>query len=153
MTNKTEVILAKASWCPHCVHFMPIFEKSSEDYGNKYKFSYYDFADDAPSPNKDNFENDHAELSNSIEGYPTIFLKTGGGKHTQISPSIIKNNDINKAVKDFINNIENGYKSLLSDGKIKYINLEGGFMEDDFLFKNKYMKYKQKYLKLKNNFN
>jgi thiol-disulfide isomerase/thioredoxin len=150
MENKVKVILAKASWCPHCTHFMPVFEKSTEDYGEKYEFSYYDFADDAASPNKSNFENDHGELTNSIEGYPTVFVKINKS-HIQVNPTLIRNNNINKAVEDFIKNIEDGRKTIMSGGKLEHINLEGGFIEKNNIFKNKYMKYKEKYYKLKNN--
>jgi len=156
MSNKIKVILAKASWCPHCTNFMPIYEKVSEDYGDKYEFSHYDFADDASSPNKANFENDHNELINSIEGYPTIILKNNKS-HITIEPTVIRNNNIEKAVSEFMNNIELGIKTLKSDRKKEYINLEGGYSisrevlsKSDDIFKHKYMKYKEKYHKLKN---
>jgi thiol-disulfide isomerase/thioredoxin len=150
MSNKIEVILAKANWCPHCTNFMPVFEKSTEDYGKEYEFSYYDFADDAASPNKSNFDNDHGELSSLIEGYPTVFVKINKS-HTQVNPTIITNNNIDKAVKDFIKNIQIGCKTIMSGGKVEHINLEGGSIEKNIIFKNKYMKYKEKYFKLKNN--
>ena len=153
MINKPQVILAKAILCPHCTQFMPIYEKASEDYGNKYDFSWYDFADDAPIPNKDNFENDHEGLVNIIDGYPTVIIKLNNKSHVKVDPTLIRNNDINKAVKEFINNIENGLKTLSSGRRKEYISLEGGYnIENDNLFKNKYIKYKQKYLKLKTSF-
>ena len=150
MTNRIEVILAKASWCPHCTHFMPIFEKANEDYGDQYKFSHYDFADDAASPNKSNFEDDHKELIDLVDGYPTILLKKDNKTHTKINPTIIKNNNIDKAVLEFRSNIENGLKTLESDRKVEHIKLDGGSLFNEDIYKNKYMKYKEKYFKLKN---
>ena len=151
MSDKIKVILAKASWCPHCSDFMPIYEKATENQGNKYEFNCYDFADDAPTPNKNNFEDDHRELVNLIDGYPTIFVKINDNSHIKVDPTIIRNNDINKAVKEFINNIENGLKTLSSGRRKEYVRLEGGFIENDEYYKNKYIKYKQKYVELKKN--
>jgi thiol-disulfide isomerase/thioredoxin len=151
MTNKIKVILAKASWCPHCTHFMPIYEKAKEDYEDEYEFSCYDFADDAPNPNRSNFENDHGELVDLVDGYPTIFLKKDNKTYTKIDPTIIRDNDKNKAVKEFKNNIENGKKTLESDRKEEHITLEGGSSLNEDIYKNKYMKYKEKYFRLKNN--
>jgi len=189
MTNKIQVILVKAHWCPHCTRFMHIFNKARNDNNDKYEFTYYDFADDINfydknnnkkndnddnddvgfCGNKDNFINNHKELYDLVEGYPTIFVKIDDDnkKHTIIEQTIIKNNDINNAVNQFIKNIEFGIKNIQSDNKIEYKNLEGGFcninnhknIEATIIdnnnfenkYKNKYMKYKEKYYKLKNN--
>jgi len=150
MSIKTKVILAKASWCPHCDNFMPVYDKASEKYGENYEFSFYDFADDAPSPNKSNFEDEHQELVDLVDGYPTVFLKRDNKTHTKINTSVIKNNNLEKAVNEFGNNIENGYKNLISDKKMEYISLGGGLINNNDYYKNKYMKYKQKYFELKN---
>jgi len=150
MSIKTKVILAKASWCHNCDNFMPVYDKASEKYGENYEFSFYDLADDAPSPNRSNFENDHQELVDLVDGYPTVFLKKDNKTHTKINTSVIKNNNLEKAVNEFGNNIENGYKNLISDKKMEYISLGGGLINNDNFYKNKYMKYKQKYFELKN---
>jgi len=153
MNNKSQVILARAHWCRFCEDFIPIFNKAKDDYSDKYEFHNYDFADNTPSPNKQDFINKYGgSLVDKIKGYPTIFLKIdedGKDLYIDVNSTIIKNNDLNKAVKDFIKNIDNSHKTLLSDRKKEIINLNGGFNNESY--KHKYMKYKEKYYKLKNN--
>jgi len=150
MNNKPQVLLARAHWCHYCIDFMPIFEKAIMDHSDKYEFKNYDFADDGIMPNKDSFANDHSELVDKIEGYPTVFLKIKKDNkilNSTVNTTRIINNDINKAVNEFIANIDKEYKTLSSDSKKEYF---GGDLSSDNFYKNKYMKYKEKYYKLKN---
>ena len=62
-----------------------------------------------------------------------------------------------KAVKEFINNIVNKYRSILSGGKEEHMSVQKGGMinyitnVEEVKYRKKYLKYKSKYLELKNN--
>ena len=48
--SKINIILAKASWCPHCVKFTPIFEEAENISKKKFKdieleYESFDLAD------------------------------------------------------------------------------------------------------------
>ena len=173
MLEKIIVIFARANWCGHCKHFEPIYEKSIENYkNNKYlkdfdiEFENYDMADEN---RKNSFMLSHFTALDKVEGYPTILInkKTKSKNiyivtaHTHIdrNDNDEKNDDEaekNDAADRFLNNISNSLKSLNSDNKILYT-MSGGAMINyqtsltEELYRKKYLKYKSKYIELKNN--
>jgi thiol-disulfide isomerase/thioredoxin len=145
MTKNTTVILIKASWCGYCKRFTPIFEKTKKNNSKKYKFEIYDLGDEN---SKDNniFHLNHYKSKDLIDGYPTILIKKNN-KYIKIDHTIIddednENQQIDKASAEFFINIENGIKNL--DAKDGQVFAGGGY-------KQKYYKYKTKYLIIKNN--
>jgi len=135
-----KVILSKVEWCGHCKDFLPVFNKSKNlvKNNNMFKnvnmdFEVYDMEED-----KGIFETKYSELVDKVEGYPTVFLAQ------------IKNDKLSKTVEighaketqEFIKLLEDAYKNFSGQ--------KGGFEEEE-LYKQKYLKYKNKYILLKNN--
>jgi len=139
--SEIKVILSKVGWCGHCTDFLPIFNQSKNLIKDnkilknvKVDFEVYDMEQD-----KGIFETKYGELVDKIEGYPTVFL-------TQVkNDKISKTVEIGHAQKsvDFIKLISDAYKS--------FSNQTGGNLEDD-IYKQKYLKYKSKYILLKTQF-
>jgi thiol-disulfide isomerase/thioredoxin len=142
MKNNNEeikVILSKVAWCGHCTNFLPVFNKSQKlTKNNKYlkntnvNFEVYDMEEDLDKFKSNNYE----DLLPQINGYPTVFvtsLKNGKRVNTEI---IDHSND----PLEFINTVGETYNKLLSQS--------GGYKEEE-LYKQKYLKYKQKYTELK----
>lgn len=161
--NVINIILAKASWCPHCVDFTPIYEKTRgkirpSDVDNcEINLKSYSL-DNASEETK--FKNEYPGLIEFLQGYPTVIF------HMQENNSrpIIKfvehtvskgkgEKEIDDAVNEFVNNIKNMYKSIKSDNRTAHVGVRGGgiLLEDNEKYRHKYLKYKSKYLKLKNN--
>lgn len=158
------VILVKTSWCPHCQHFTPIFDKASNlikmnnDMKDKnVKFISYDMENPVE---KNNFINDNPGLIEFLEGYPTVFLKIKNDKkirteyidHTVIDNSI-KDADkaLNMASNNFINNIVNKYKTINSDNKDTYTSQKGGVCKLEDKYKKQYLELKSRYIEMKLN--
>jgi thiol-disulfide isomerase/thioredoxin len=183
MSDKISIILAKASWCPHCIHFTPIFDLASKKINENNelkdkKFFFYSF-DVEDQEQKNKFYKDFPGLSEFIEGYPTVFMQTKNGNktrtdfidHVNIKPS--ENDNVNKeevmnklqkeAADTFVNSIINKYKTVYSDKKDVFVNAQkGGFnlkriSSNDFTsleessYRQKYLKYKNKYIELQSN--
>jgi len=175
MSNEQiSIILARAYWCGHCQKFELIYNKVKKiykevDYLNnlEIKFEDYDIANDDI---KKIFMINHYDIKDKIEGYPTVFInfKNKNKKinqyfpieHTVIDENINKNEQHEEAAKRFMEKIINVLKSNNSDNKILYLQ-KGGNIKDkseselkhdlnEEIYKNKYQKYKLKYLKLKN---
>ena len=174
-----KIILVKASWCHFCKEFAPIYELAEKLIEeklptnlnkNKFSFHSYDFADDSI---QNDFKNEFKSLVNYIEGYPTVFIQiTINGKQqsqqiktVQINSSSTKSEKelLKDAALEFLDIVVNKYKSLTSDKKDIFINVNsqsGGnniFLKnqslnnEDLKYKAKYLKYKAKYLELKKN--
>lgn len=169
MSHKINVILAKASWCPHCVDFTPIYEftKTKIKPGNQLdgcKINFVSYELDKPNE-ESKFRNEFPGLIDHLEGYPSVYFqmidnKTNKKKTEFINHSVAReqgDNGVEKAVDEFINNIVNKYKSILSGGKEEHITAQRGGMakymtlNSEVKYRNKYLKYKLKYLELKNN--
>jgi hypothetical protein len=90
-----------------------------------------------------------------VSGYLTVFLKIKDKQTNEKKQQTIEHtHDENKerATDEFINNIINMYKTLKSDSSQEFISAQkGGTMinMDKHNYKNKYLKYKSKYLTLK----
>ncbi len=70
------VILVKANWCPHCIMFMPSFERQSL-IDNKYKFVVLE------QMKNEDMLNNWKELrapNFEINGFPTVLLFDNKGK-------------------------------------------------------------------------
>ena len=173
-SNNFDIILTKTLTCPYCVAFEPIWDESakkteglSKQIGGKtINFKSYNMKDqgDVNSLNKD-----YLGLTELIDGYPTVFIHfdhDGKIKVVQVEHTSIhrggsmfgSNNNNNKeeveeAAKKFLNNIVNAYKTATSDNKAVHVDVRGGGYSNIFansVYKEKYLKYKAKYLELKN---
>jgi thiol-disulfide isomerase/thioredoxin len=137
--NELNVILSKVAWCGHCTNFLPVFNKSQKlTKNNKYlkntnvNFEVYDMEEDLEKFKSNNYE----DLLPQINGYPTVIvtsLKNGKRVNTEII-------DHSSDPLEFINTVGETYNKLVSQS--------GGFEEEEF-YKQKYLKYKQKYTELK----
>lgn len=168
MSHQINIILAKASWCPHCVDFTPIYElakekiKSTQLDNCKINFDSYEL-DKEHQANE--FKEKYPGLIDFLEGYPTVYFritelnnKSNKVKTEFINHSVAKEQtekSLHSAAEEFIDNIVNKYKSLLSDNKELHMRVQKGGMVNNMTnmkeveFRNKYLKYKSKYLNLK----
>ena len=67
--GKTDLLLFKATWCGHCKHFMPVWDKLQKQFNSKFNFITYD-----SEKNKDKIE------EWKIEGFPTLIIQNGNNK-------------------------------------------------------------------------
>ena len=75
-SDKKDVFLFKAEWCPHCQNFMSQWKRLESDYGKKYNFIIYDS------------EKNSKEIKYwSIQGYPTIMVKKGNDVMEYVGPN------------------------------------------------------------------
>ncbi len=169
-----------AHWCPHCIQFLPTWNKLITKLSKDIKVNtYYDG------------ENNDIISSNNISGFPTIqFKKDNYTYEINRSNNIIDmenqiNDIINNRTKNHIekfadmsadkqfdtfnnflnaNNInimsgganKNTYNPAysLNGGNDTYLSNNTTYLEDPIEFyKEKYIKYKTKYLNLKNSLN
>jgi thiol-disulfide isomerase/thioredoxin len=165
MSKKINVILAKASWCPHCIHFTPIYEKAKTKAVKDKRLSGLDInflsfeLDRTDEQNR--FKEEYPGLIDYLQGYPSVYFqiiddkkkkKTDFVDHTVAEGSSDK--DVDRAVENFLNNIVNKYKSMNSDGKEEYVAVQKGGMRlfttdmNEVKYREKYLKYKSKYLNL-----
>lgn len=180
--NKVSIILAKANWCQHCIHFTPIFKLAEEQINKQLKlekdidkdFVFYSF-DVENSEEKEKFKNEFPGLIDFIEGYPTVYMQSHNGKNIRtdfidhvninsnnnedLSKTEVINRLQNEAASKFINNIINKYKTIYSPTKDLYINLQNGGASANIkrISSNQYTtleesKYRHKYLKYKNKY-
>lgn len=185
------IILTKVAWCHHCNDFQEIFDNIESRIRNnnllkdkKVVLEKYDMAVEEAK-----FAKKYNEFMDKIDGYPTvlIFVKNSKNKmqgdvieHTVIEEDskVDKQKLINNATDKFLSKVESKYKSVTSDNKDEYVNLEGGggkcimeggggskcIMEgggksnlvegggkSDYM--HKYKKYKTKYIELLNKYN
>jgi thiol-disulfide isomerase/thioredoxin len=167
MPGMTDVMLVKASWCGHCNRFEPIF-KNTEKYINNNSFfkeqnvnlKSFDFGDENI---KKDFENKYGKITKYIEGFPTVIIRhenesKNNVKYTLIDTThedvnITENDRLNKATELFVTNIRNGYDSLLIQSGGNYEPILEQSLENklsEIHYKKKYLFYKEKYTKLKN---
>ena len=175
MSQKINVILAWAHWCHFCNDFKPIYVMAKEIYKKSKEIDNYDIEFEDYNLAEDDIKNifklNHFEIQDKITGYPTIFInikntEKKNNEYLQIEQTIINENEKknNKkqlyevAAKKFITNIINALKNINSDNRV-LITQQGGninnneskrnFLNEE-LYKKKYLKYKSKYLELKN---
>jgi len=190
MSQKISIILTRANWCPHCQHFEPIFENAKKlckkhDYLKDFEIGFEDY-DLANDDVRNTFMLNHNDITDKIQGYPTVFvnLKNKTSKQNDyftIEHTIIDNDEkideskqIEQAAMNFLINITNGLKSFNSENKVLFIqkggnnfyttNRENKFdqcviggslidFKNKDIYKQKYLKYKSKYIELKNSIN
>jgi thiol-disulfide isomerase/thioredoxin len=168
MTDKTDILLVRASWCGHCKLFEPIFENTDKHMKKNAFFKEqnvnlksFDFADENI---KKNFENEYGKVSQYIEGYPTVFLRhenKNNVKYTVVDTThedenVDKNDRLNNATEKFVSNIRNGYETLAVQSGGNYESMLEQTLENqlsEIYYKKKYLRYKDKYIKLKNKYN
>lgn len=160
-----KILLVKADWCGYCRMFVPIFNKAKEILRNKdskFELTTYEFADekqnilDKYTKSKKEFIDNYGNLEKKIEGYPTIFMIVNNKDYnintTSVDENIPKDKQIEDAANKFINNILQQYKTVTSERKDNYIaHIGGNILNNDIIYRNKYIKYKSKYLELCNN--
>ncbi len=173
MSKKITVILAKSGFCIHCKNFEPIYEESRNNYKeNEYldnhniNFLDYDFATEE---GKTNFTISHLNAIELVERYPTVLVNIydkndnndKNRKYYTIEHTVVNNNinneeeKIKEASNRFLINLSNLLKSLESGNKVLYLQT-GGYMKNyqtslkEEIYRKKYLKYKAKYLELKN---
>ena len=162
--NSVDIILAKTATCPFCINFNPIWEAAANENnltkqlgGRKVNFNAFDMK---KLEDKNKFESKYTGLSEILEGYPTVYiqffhddkLKTAQVEHTSINVRTgggSNNNKTQEAVDRFLNNIVNVYKTLTSDNKAVHVNVQDGGKLPNSIYKEKYLKYKAKYIELK----
>jgi thiol-disulfide isomerase/thioredoxin len=158
------ILLAKANWCGHCQRFAPVFEYSENTYKeNSYlkdydiKFKSFDLADD---DEKKNFMLSYLEAFNKVDGYPTILMIKKNNErlnYYHIDHVEVNNPEDRDQIKSsseiFIKNIENVLKSIDSENKSLFVQVGGKTdnktLLSEEIYRNKYLKYKSKYLNLK----
>jgi len=160
-----KILLVKADWCGYCRMFIPIFNKAKEILKNKdskFELTAYEFADEKQNnlekdiKSKNDFLNNYSSLEKKIEGYPTVFMIVNDKDYnintTSINENISKDKQLEDAANKFINNILQTHKTVTSDRKDNYIAHSGGnIFNNDIIYRNKYIKYKSKYLELSKN--
>jgi thiol-disulfide isomerase/thioredoxin len=85
-SDKPEIYLFKADWCPHCKAFAPTWDKLGKALSSKYQFITFDSEKDAEKIKKWN-----------IKGFPTIIKKVGDNMQEYVGPRD------EQSVKEFIN--------------------------------------------------
>ena len=135
--KELKVILSKVEWCGHCKDFLPVFNESKNLIKNNkifknvnINFEVYDMEED-----KGIFETKYGDLVDKVEGYPTVFLAQ------------IKNEKLSKTVEIGHKKDPEDFVKLIGDAYKSFSNQTGGNLEDD-MYKQKYLKYKAKYLQL-----
>lgn len=167
---KIHIILTKAEWCIHCKHFTPIFNKTidlkeEDNFFKNVTFKEYILEKEDPTASSDlnKLNYDFPNLVDKIEGYPTIFIIINKDEKQiidNINQTSIDNNNNSEddqltiAALEFLNNIKNKIKTMISDKKDLYLPQQGGFTNtNEIIYRKKYIKYKSKYLELQSKFN
>ena len=145
MGDNIQLILLKSEGCGHCKSFLPIFEKAVSQ--NICDYDIYDINDEKKYSS---FENDFPDIVKKFDkAVPTIYIVVKD-KFQEVRSSRIMGEgekELNIAVNTFIDNVKNGIKTLQSNNHTVYIQAGGNKNEE--YYKNKYIKYKTKYLQKK----
>ena len=143
MADNIQLILLKSENCGHCLSFTPIFKEAMEK--NICKYNILDTSDENTNII---LEKNYPFIVNKFDGaVPTIYLMVGG-KVQEIKSSKIKDGEkLEDAVSEFIKNVKNGIKTLKSPKHTTYVQT-GGYKNEEY-YKQKYIKYKTKYLQEK----
>ena len=169
MSHEITIILAKASWCPHCIDFTPIYNATEQKInpvnqldGCNIKFLSFEM-DNQNEETK--FKETYPELVEYLKGYPSVYFRMANNQTKKIKTEFIEHTvkkeqteqGEEQAINEFINNIINKYKSISSGNKEVYLSVQkGGILKymtnvEEVKYRNKYLKYKSKYLEFKNN--
>jgi hypothetical protein len=171
MSYEINIILAKAEWCYHCKEFTPIYELATNrlspaNHLDNCKVNFLTF-DMANEKRESEFKSTYPELVQYLKGYPSVYFQLidtqqNIKKAEFIEHSVAKGQGQQakiKAADEFINNIVNKYKSMISENKEVHITVKqkGGMLQDitsleEVKYRQKYLKYKRKYLEHKNNY-
>lgn len=140
-----EVILLKSSLCGYCAEFEPIYNNIKKKYNKKYHFESFDISDDNEIKKLQQKYNDIYEKYKDT-GVPTVLLKVNEKVGEILIPQINEKTEenIKEATKLFYKNLKK-VKKTMNSNKYKVYTQNGG----DEYYKHKYLKYKQKYLLMK----
>jgi hypothetical protein len=149
--NEVNFIFLKRTGCPHCEDFQPIFDelhmllkKELENKGTSFNIIIYDIID---TKEYDKFKTDFPHINNWFVGVPSMFIDSKINKKIRFGfidlnypkkPHLLNNEEKKGVAKDILEKFMNKYK--------KFTSQEGG---NNYI--NKYLKYKNKYLFIKNN--
>ena len=143
--TKIELILLKSKQCGHCTTFLPIFNKIIQK--KIYKYHVFETTNDKENKNfKDLFPDIDKQFDSAV---PTLYLKVDN-KFQEINRTHADNDDedeIKKASDELLEIIKNGIKTLKSNDHTLYLHT-GGEKNEEY-YKQKYIKYKNKYLQEK----
>ena len=151
MDDNIHLILLKSEKCGHCKSFMPIFKEFKN---NKiYNCTVYDTEDEQKYTL---FKNNYPDIDKNFDGaVPTIYIIVNG-KFQEVKSSRVNGDgdeELNNAVNDFVNNINNSIKTLQSNNHTVYVQTAGNknkeYYKNEEYYKKKYIKYKIKYLQKK----
>lgn len=155
--NKVNIILLKASWCPHCVAFEPIYKKAISLSKQDKELDNVDFELIETSNDMEYMaiKKKYDQIEKYVDGYPTVIYYTEINNkpiYKQIETTQAKigdENDIKLAAMSFLNNINNENKTIKSDNYDEYKQVQNGGKHSEEYYKKKYLKYKNKYLNTK----
>jgi thiol-disulfide isomerase/thioredoxin len=91
-SNKVDLYLFKASWCGHCINFIPTWDKINKEFNNKINIKTYDVDSTKDKAIFDEYE---------IQGFPTLILNNNNQKIEYNGPR-----DYN-SIKEFIQQYAN----------------------------------------------
>lgn len=171
MTQNIKILFSYSTTCSHCFDFLPIYIKALRILKNNsmkidnikisdiinYNFHTGNFKniemDDIDDSNN-YYKNNYGDIINSIESVPTIYILDSKNNiiseviHLSHDPEKINDNK-EKYALEFINNIKNNVIQK-NGGSFQNNYEENNYEENNY--QEKYLKYKIKYLKLKNAF-
>jgi len=140
-----ELILLKSKQCGHCISFLPIFDKIIKK--KIYKCHVFETTNDEE---KKNFKELFPDIDKKFDlAVPTLYLKVDD-KFQEINRTQSNNNEddeITKASDELLEIIKSGIKTLQSNNHTLYLHT-GGELNEEY-YKQKYIKYKNKYLQEK----
>ena len=142
-----DIILLKSASCGFCSEFTPIYKIVQNNYKKKYNFHTFDINNHEDTQKlQKNYTDVYNKYFNT--GVPTAIIRTSGGIGEINIPALDEenNNDLEKASRLFYKNAKKVSKTLNSNNIYPQ---DGGNNDDKY--KNKYLKYKQKYFLLKTN--
>ena len=143
--TKIELILLKSKQCGHCISFLPIFNKIIKK--KIYKCHVFETTNIVE---KKNFTELFPDINKIFDlAVPTLYLKVDD-KFQEISRTNTNNDEddeVDRAADELLEIVENGIKTLQSNDHTLYIHT-GGEKNEEY-YKQKYIKYKNKYLQEK----
>lgn len=134
-SDKVKVVLYYAIWCPHCALVKPIFDNLQKIFENNSNVEIKTIEDSQIKTMTEKPD---------ISGYPTIMIGKGD-KMVEFDK---------RDEESLVNKINSLLESQKGGNQHVHLlfNMKGGKrqMDDELMYKQKYIKYKAKYLKLIN---
>jgi hypothetical protein len=139
----SDIVLIKSKNCIHCQRFEPIYEKI-QILGKKMPNVSFSSVEMTDENNVKQFNEKYkVKIEDMVNGVPSVYLINKKKFHSIEHTSIESNDPLNPSNEDIKKAAEKFLKSLPEDLK-----QEGG--DNNKFYYEKYLKYKQKFLQLKN---